>query len=164
MSKIIRKKKSKKKTNKKNKVKKVSKRKLIKKLDEVFSKYIRLKNANSKWIVQCYTCWIKDLRKNMQCWHFFSRKHMKTRWEEWNCEVQCYRCNVVLNGNYIIFTKKKLEEWWEELFEKRMQESKKLSDFTIQDLENKIEYYKEKVKELEKKLEMNKEDKENKKK
>ena len=73
--------------------KKVSRSKLVKKLDTIFSQYIRLKNSvNEK--ATCFTCGKVDHWKKLQNGHFQSRKHYSTRWDEVNCQVQCAGCNV----------------------------------------------------------------------
>ena len=81
-----------------------SKRKsLIKKLDTVFSKYIRRRTADHKGVVECFTCGKKDHWKKMQCGHFQSRKHYSTRWNEDNCQVQCVGCNMFKSGEQYKF-------------------------------------------------------------
>ena len=81
-----------------------SKRKsLIKKLDTVFSEYIRRRTADHKGIVECFTCGKKDHWKKMQCGHFQSRKHYSTRWNEDNCQVQCVGCNMFKAGEQYKF-------------------------------------------------------------
>ena len=81
-----------------------SKRKsLIKKLDTVFSEYIRRRTADHKGIVECFTCGKKDHCKKMQCGHFQSRKHYSTRWNEDNCQVQCVGCNMFKAGEQYKF-------------------------------------------------------------
>ena len=77
---------------------KISRKGLVKKLDTIFSIFIRLRKANELGEVSCYTCGKKDHYKKMQCGHFMSRKHYSTRWEELNCQVQCYSCNVMRYG------------------------------------------------------------------
>lgn len=87
----------------KTKVKKLTTAKLKKKLDEVFSKYIRQKYANQEGQVQCYTCPIKKHWKEMQCGHFVSRSALATRFSEDNCRVQCVGCNVFGGGQIATF-------------------------------------------------------------
>lgn len=78
--------------------------------DRVFSEYIRLKNSNDKWVCECFTCWRKQNRKEIQNWHFVSRWNMKYRYSEINCNPQCQMCNVILNWNYIQYTLKMIEK------------------------------------------------------
>ena len=76
---------------------------LIKKLDTIFSIYIRRKNSVNE-IAQCITCGKKDHWKKMQNGHFMSRKHYATRWDEDNVEVQCMGCNVYRYGEQYLYT------------------------------------------------------------
>ena len=83
--------------------KKVSRSKLVKKLDTVFSQYIRLKNSvDGK--ATCFTCGKVDEWKKLQNGHFQSRKHYSTRWDEINCQVQCAGCNVFKYGEQYKFS------------------------------------------------------------
>ena len=84
--------------------KKPTRSKLVKKLDAIFSQYIRLKNADEFKNVTCFTCGKIDYyKKGMQNGHFQSRRHYSTRWDEKNCQVQCSGCNVFKYGEQYIF-------------------------------------------------------------
>ena len=72
--------------------------KLKKELDKWFSLYIRLREATSQGFAQCFTCGKIDYYKKLQCGHFQSRRHHATRWNEWNCQVQCVKCNMFEQG------------------------------------------------------------------
>jgi len=86
--------------------KKLSRTKLVKKLDNIFSLYIRLRHAKNE-IVECFTCGKKaHYKDNMQCGHFQSRKNYSTRWNTINCQVQCKSCNVFRYGEQFIFGNK----------------------------------------------------------
>jgi hypothetical protein len=82
--------------------KKVSRSSLVKKLDNVFSIYIRKRySINGK--ATCFTCEKIDDWNKLQCGHFQSRKHYATRWNETNCQVQCVGCNVYRYGEQYKF-------------------------------------------------------------
>lgn len=66
---------------------------LISDLDFVFSQYIRHKYADSKGIVECYTCSKKAPISEMSNGHYTSRSNYGLRFMEDNCRVQCYACN-----------------------------------------------------------------------
>ena len=70
--------------------KKPSRKNLIKKLDNVFSQYIRRRFAVNG-ITKCVTCGKEDFWRGgeMQAGHFISRKHYATRWNETNVQSQC---------------------------------------------------------------------------
>ena len=121
---------------------------LVKKLDSIFSHYIRMRNANPDGIVECVTCGKKDHWKNMDCGHFMSRKFMSTRWHEDNCQVQCKACNVFRYGEQY-----KYSLW---LGSQKAEELHQLSRTTLKimthELEDMINIYKEKVELLKKTL------------
>ena len=120
--------------------KKLTRSKLVKKLDTVFSQYIRLKDSVND-IAECITCNKQDHWKKLQAGHFQSRKHYSTRWDEDNVKVQCSACNVFRYGEqykFSIYLGKKLSE---ELLHK----SREIVKFTDVELLEMIEYYKEKL-------------------
>lgn len=83
--------------------KKLTRSKVVKKLDTIFSEYIRLRYADNG-IVECFTCGKRaHWKDNMQAGHFQSRKHYATRWDEINVQVQCKACNVFRYGEQFIF-------------------------------------------------------------
>ena len=123
--------------------KKPTRKSLIKKLDAVFSIYIRRKNAIND-IAQCITCGKKDHWKKLQNGHFMSRKHYATRWDEDNVEVQCSACNVFRYGEQYLFAKHLGNEKADMLLAKS-REAVKFPDWEIQEM---IELYKNKIKDL----------------
>jgi hypothetical protein len=72
--------------------------KIIKKLDRVFSEYVRLKNADHAGNCKCITCEKTFHYKNIDAGHFVSRRHIATRFDEMNVFPQCKYCNRFLNG------------------------------------------------------------------
>ena len=78
--------------------KKLSRSKLVKKLDTVFSKYIRISSADKSGYCTCVTCGVVKHWKEIQAGHFMSRKHYSTRWDERNVASQCVSCNMFKQG------------------------------------------------------------------
>ena len=79
--------------------------KLKKELDKWFSLYIRLRDATDEGLVQCFTCGkVSHYKSGMQNGHFQSRKHLATRWDEENCQVQCVGCNMFKAGEQYKFS------------------------------------------------------------
>ena len=77
--------------------KKIKRSTVVKRLDAIFSQYIRKKNSvHGKGT--CFTCGKVDDWKNLQCGHFQSRRHYSTRWSETNCQIQCAGCNLFKFG------------------------------------------------------------------
>ena len=78
--------------------------KLKKELDNIFSLFIRLRNADSSGIISCFTCGCKKHYKSgMHCGHFQSRKFLCTRFSETNCQNQCAGCNIFKYGEQYKF-------------------------------------------------------------
>lgn len=129
-------------------MKKQSRKNIIKKLDEVFSQYIRLRNADAHGNTECFTCGKTDNWKKLQCGHFQSRKHYATRWDEVNCQVQCSACNVFRYGEQYIFGLNLDKQYGKDTATELNQASKQIVKLSNQDLLDKIEHYKIIVKRL----------------
>ena len=129
-------------------MKKKSRKSIVKRLDTVFSLYIRLRYANNE-MVECYTCGkVSHFKKGMQCGHFQSRKSYSTRWDIDNCMVQCYGCNVMKYGEQYKFGLKLDKEFGEGTAEKLLIKSKKIVKYSNDDLESLITYYNNLLNEL----------------
>ena len=89
---------------------------LIKKLDDVFSKYIRKKYSVSG-IVKCYTCGSYHEEKHIQAGHFISRKKYSVRWDEVNVKPQCLKCNIFTQGEQAKFEAGLIKEYGQEAVE-----------------------------------------------
>jgi len=122
---------------------------LTKKLDTIFSEYIRRKDADKNGLVQCFTCGVIKYWKGegIQCGHFISRSKKAIRWDENNAKPQCYSCNCGRYGEQFIFGQKLGSTITDELFRK----SRQIYRGDITELQNKIEYFKEKLKKLDSK-------------
>lgn len=122
--------------------KKPTRSKLVKKLDVVFSKYIRLSSADSRGMCTCVTCGRQYHWKNIQAGHFMSRKHYSTRWDERNVKSQCVGCNMFKSGEQYKYSLFLGSELANDLYLK----SKELKKFSITDLEQMIDEYTTKLK------------------
>lgn len=129
-------------------MKKLSRNKIVKKLDSIFSQYIRLRDCDSKWIVVCPLCWMKVERKKAQNMHFISRACMFYRYDEINCHAWCMRCNVILNWNYIVYTRRMQEKYWIEFVDNMITTSKQIYKISTPELEEKIQFYSSLVQKL----------------
>ena len=115
--------------------KKTARKNLVKKLDTIVSKYIRLRD---KFCVQCGT------NQNLTNGHIFSRRHYSTRWDissDGNCHCQCWSHNFVHgydNYEYYKWYKDKFgEDRFEELRGEYVQ-TKKYSNVELEELYEQI--------------------------
>lgn len=116
------------------------------KLDKVFSLYIRLRDSDENGFCTCYTCGKVAHYKEMQNGHFWSRTHLSTRFNEYNCKVQCVGCNIFKKGNYIEYTKRLLKELGEEKFNELEQLKNSTVKISKAEYEQMIEHYNQKIK------------------
>ena len=128
------------------KAKKPTRSKLVQKADSIFSTYIRLRDSNNKGIVTCPLCWAKIPRKKAQNMHFITRSCWLYRYDESNCFAGCMRCNVILNWNYIIYTRFMQDKFWIEKVDEMINNSKKIHKLQTFELEDIINLYTEKIK------------------
>ena len=77
---------------------KISRSGLIRKVDRLYSRYIRQKHANHGGWVECVTCRTSLPWEDSQAGHFVKRGHAMTRWDDRNVHPQCPRCNLYLGG------------------------------------------------------------------
>jgi len=127
--------------------KKIKRSVLIKKLDTIFSQYIRRRYAIND-ISECFTCGVKNEYKKQQAGHFASRRHYSTRWDEFNVQVQCYSCNICNQGMQFEFGKKLCLKYGDNFAEDLMIKSKEVVKFAESDLIQLIEHYTDKVNSL----------------
>lgn len=115
---------------------------LKKKLDRVFSLFIRLRDCDKKWIIICPLCWSRIIWNWEQCqnMHFVKREKMGYRYNEENCYAGCKKCNVMLNWNYEKYTLFMIKKFWIEKVESMVYDNKtyKVYDY---ELDEKIWYY-----------------------
>lgn len=118
---------------------------LVDDLDIIFSRYIRLKDADEHGIAECYTCGTKSHYKALQCGHFIPRAHMYTRFSEENCKPQCPHCNEGKQGNIKAFAEH-LEHDRPGSVELLQEHARIIQHFTREELKAMIGDYSRKVK------------------
>ena len=123
--------------------------KLKKELDKWFSLFIRLRSANEYGMVQCFTCGIvRGYKDGMQNGHFQSRKHIATRFDEENCQVQCIACNMFRQGEQFKFGMNLDAKYGEGKAEELEYLSRTIHKVSRVEYEEQISYYKKLVENL----------------
>jgi hypothetical protein len=117
----------------------------IKIAQQVFNKYIRLRDAGEN----CISCNKPALKENAG--HFYNaNNHWNVRFNEDNVHLQCEYCNTYLHGNLIEYRENLILKIGFYKFCILKHESNKTRKFTIQELKEMIACYKKKIKDLEK--------------
>ena len=126
----------------------------VRKLDDVFSLYIRLRDSKPYGFkaFRCISCGKIKPFEQADCGHYFSRRHMATRFDEENCHCECRACNRFsadhLDG-YLRNLTKKIGEQRVELLRWKHTQTKHWTDFELKEL---IKYYKARIEMLKKGL------------
>ena len=115
--------------------------KLVQKLDQVFSVYIRLVDADKDWYITCPLCWARVHWTKAQNMHFIKRSVYKYRRDEKNCHAGCVKCNVILHGNYIVYTRRMQRKFGEVIVDDMIND-KQIAKISTAEIEAMIEKYK----------------------
>lgn len=135
---------------KKGSRKKLSRSSEIKKLDRIFSEYIRRRNADHAGYVRCITCKQMLHWKDCHAGHFVSRGCHLTRFDERNVNEQCCGCNTYKAGEiaeYFIYIEQTYgRKALNELMKlKREWNAGKKWDVAVADIREMQKLYKEKI-------------------
>jgi len=114
-------------------MKKKSISQLKKEVDKIFSLFIR-QRGSIKGYNSCFTCGLRREWKKLQCGHFISRTHSNTRYDEINCQVQCFACNVWKRGNIAEFAARLIEKYGQKEFNNLIKKGRQLKQFTEKEL------------------------------
>ena len=111
--------------------KKTARQRVVKRLDDVTSKYIRERDAKC---VQCQTT------ENLTNGHVFSRRSYSTRWDiskDGNCHTQCWGCNFKHSKYNYDYFKWYVDKFSKDKFENlrfRYKETKKYTTIELEEL------------------------------
>ena len=136
----------------KGKKKVVSMKGLRDKLDRVFSRYIRLRDADENGTVACVTCGKLAHWKEVHAGHFIKRQHMSVRWDERNVAAQCVRCNLHMGGQQDVFSKVILDAHGADVLSELLCMKGEVRKWTRQELADLIAKYESAARERESKL------------
>ena len=119
---------------------KISRKGLVKKLDRVFSEYIRTRYAMGG-MVRCVTCNTIKHWKEVDEGHFCGRRHYSTRWHPTNVQVQCKSCNGFKAGENYLFGKYLDTTYGIGTADELIKLSRQITKFTNEDLKDMIKLY-----------------------
>lgn len=128
----------------------LNKSSLIKKLDKVFSLYIRLRDVNQDGYFHCPTCGRYLPFSKADCSHLWGRAHMSTRFDPDNVVAECSYDNRMNSSHLVQLTeyfKKTLGQQKFDLLQWKHNQAKNWSLFELQEL---IKYYQGEVERLKK--------------
>jgi hypothetical protein len=121
---------------------------LVKKLDEFFSLFIRMRASDESGYAECFTCGVTKRWREGDAGHFMGRGAMNTRWDETNVQFQCKKCNIFRNGEQYLFSVNLNKEYGEGTSDTLLRYSKQSRKYGVVELSELKESYKDKVEEL----------------
>lgn len=83
---------------------------LTKKLDDIFSIFIRMAFSDSDGVAECYTCRTRHKWQNLENGHFIGRQYTMLRWNRKNVRPQCHVCNGFNEGNKAEYRRRLVED------------------------------------------------------
>ena len=122
--------------------------KLIKQLDSIFSKFIRMRDADDSGMATCISCGAVKKWREGDAGHFISRGKMSTRYDEQNVHFQCKKCNIFRNGEQYLYSLALDRKYGEGTAERIYLESNKTKKTSIGELRRMIKHYTRKVDEI----------------
>ena len=106
-----------------------------------FNKYIRLRDEGNV----CISCQKPPKKENAG--HFFNaNNHWNVRFDEDNVHLQCEHCNTFLSGNLLEYQGHLIKKIGTEKYDALVERARKTRKFTIEELKEIIETYKQKIK------------------
>jgi len=119
-----------------------------KEADKFYSASRRLRYSNKDGMVQCYTCSHLGHYKTMQLGHFSPRQHLATRYDDENCRIQCFACNMYYGGQPAIFAEKLMAEYGKDHVSKLNRKKQEITKFYEGDYQRIIEECKKEIEAL----------------
>ena len=92
-------------------------------------------------MITCPLCGARVHRTKAQNMHFIKRSVYKYRRDERNCHAGCMRCNVILHGNYIVYTRRMQRKFGEVIVDDMIND-KQIAKISTAEIEAMIEKYK----------------------
>lgn len=113
---------------------------VVKRLDDVFSLYIRARDKNT-----CFVCGQKAPAVVIQCGHLITRACYSTRWSEENCQAVCRGCNMAHEYRPEKHTQQYINIYGLPAYDNLVFKSRQPSKLKTAELEMLITYYQQKL-------------------
>ncbi len=119
----------------------------------IFSKYIRMRDGLkttgcTDWAL-CITCGKRYHFKLLQAGHFIPGRHGGNLFSERGTHAQCYNCNINLKGNTLEYRRKVIELYGSKADIELEKEAQRIKKYTVPELEQMIQDYKQKIAQME---------------
>lgn len=127
-------------------------KKEIKTTDALYSKRVRMKYADWRGNVKCFTCEATKPYKEMDAGHYISRRHYSTRFDDRNVHPQCPRCNRFRHGEMDVYALNLRYKYGDDILEILNKEKEKIRDYTSCELKEFRKWLRDEIKKHEKNM------------
>lgn len=117
-------------------------------LDQVFSKFIRLRDTDCDGVGFCIDCGERMEWHELDNGHFIGRDRLITRWDEQNCAAQKSSCNRFHSGRQFEFGLALDQRYGPDTAKDILQRSYTIVKYPTIELKEMIAHYEKKVQEL----------------
>jgi hypothetical protein len=112
---------------------------------DLFSEYIRKRDADANGYCKCCTCGKVDFWKNMQAGHYISRRHNRILFDERNVNAQCAGCNCFGHGKEAAYKEFMLKKYSQATIDTLEYFKRQQYQFTVFELKQMKKMYQEKL-------------------
>lgn len=113
----------------------------IRKLDVVFSKYIRLRDAMPSGTFKCISCGKIKSISQADCGHYWSRARMSTRFDERNCHAECKGCNRFSADHLVGYRTHLINKIGQLEYDRLQIKANETKKWSVWELEQLVKYY-----------------------
>lgn len=121
---------------------------LKKKLDALFSRWIRIRASDDAGYASCFTCGARRHYKEMQAGHYVPRNIGALRYEPRNVHVQCVGCNMFNKGRLDMYAVN-LERLYGQGILQWLAARRKTIHFSTTELQKMIDHYQSELRGME---------------
>ena len=133
---------------KKSKSPRSSKSTAVAAADKAFSAYIRLRDAMPSGYFRCISCGQIKPFASADCGHFWSRRHMATRFCEDNAHAECSACNRFVADHLATYQVNLIRKIGQTRFDLLAVKKESVCHYTEAELREIAKFYKEQAKKL----------------
>lgn len=113
--------------------------------DKVYSRYIRIKEADRHGYCICVTCGVRKHWTEMDAGHYVNRDRKATRYDDMNVHPQCVSCNRFKSGRGSAYAAHLVKRYGEGVILKLDTKSRKVKQYKLGDLKEMVKEWRAEI-------------------
>ena len=118
------------------------------KLQATVNLYARLRDCAGRGGANCISCGTWKSFEDLDGGHFIPTTSSATRYDERNVNAQCVKCNRFLHGSLAHYYEAMVKKYGQEVVDELMSLEHVIKKWSIPELQERLEYFQEKIAEL----------------